>query len=198
MALPPLRRTAGWCVAFSSGTCTSSTKPCSSGGTLRTLPFGKLLLISLSSGMAMIWISPHLSQFSNDLVDRLPTSTSFPSTTTSGLVRIRGSGSRLFDSRILFSMFWLFFCSSELEAMLERMRRGRNPLRDSSDSIIWLPKAVLIVSLEPWSGTCKLWRFTLRWRKGSGLAFWIVDVLSTSILVPGGRKVDVWTRFCDR
>lgn len=116
-ALPPLLRTiVGFWTAFNNGTCASSKQLfISTGEAFTRFPLGKLLFKSLSSGIAIIWISPHLSQFSKDLVERLGTLKNL-SIKSMALVLLTGNGSRDLDSLILFSIPWLLLCSSELEA----------------------------------------------------------------------------------
>lgn len=164
-------------------------KPCCSSCVIfNRLPLGKLLFTILSLGIAMMWMSPHLSQLSQLLVERLlpfrnesiksvglfgcrPTNITYYIIYTKCWMQINlptnGNGSHDLDSRALFNHPKLLCGSSELDAMLDRMRLGRGFWRPSSGaSIIWLPKAVLMVSLDPpGSGTCKLFRLTFRkWR----------------------------------
>lgn len=80
----------------------------------------------------------------------------------------------------------VIYVSIKILPMLYNILLGLELLLSSDCSMVWLPNAVFIVSLDPpvVSGTCKLFRFTFKCREGIGLRFWRVDMLSTSMLVP--------------
>lgn len=93
---------------------------------------------------------------------------------------------------------WLLWCSSQLEAILDRTRLGLGLRFSSGTSMSWLPKAVLMVNLDPpLSGTFNVWRVK-RWVWAGTGEFWIVDVLSTSVLVPDFQMVMVHNLFFNK